>query len=448
MRTKPFAMKISSLLLSSLLWGRVRAMTGMETCQEQSNCVVITIEKVLGGPCSIGECDVKVCLEVNLDDPLCAKGDADTVSHMCSDQRTANPDTCTSGVTNFPFAFIVDEDYSDAVPDGVVQCQIVPAGSPAAFILKDGRGCNTDGAIGGTFPISQGSDGVTRDAFCEPRNENFFVGCSGNKPGVECVWVVPTPDDSCDTLPDPKPPVPPGGGGDPHFKTWNGEQYNFQGACDLVMLHSEQFANGLGLDIHVRTKHRRSFSFIQSAAIRIGDEVLEIQGHQYYLNGIANGDLSSKLHGFEVTHKAINDKQQTYMIHLGGHEVIVVRTWKDFVTIKIEHATPQNFMDSVGLLGSFVGGIKLGRNGAKMADDNAFGMDWQVLTSEPKLFQSLSLPAETCTLPPTTSRRRLGEGISEQAAKRACAHIADPADLDFCVYDVMATNDIGVAGSY
>jgi hypothetical protein len=46
-------------------------------------------------------------------------------------------------------------------------------------------------------------------------------------------------------------------------------------------------------------------------------------------------------------------------------------------------------------------------------------------------------------------RRRLGEGITEVAAKAACAHAHVGAeDFDFCVYDVMATNDVGMAGAY
>jgi hypothetical protein len=42
--------------------------------------------------------------------------------------------------------------------------------------------------------------------------------------------------------------------GDPHFKTFGGEMYDFHGECDLVLLHNPEFNNNLGMDIHIRTK--------------------------------------------------------------------------------------------------------------------------------------------------------------------------------------------------
>ena len=45
-------------------------------------------------------------------------------------------------------------------------------------------------------------------------------------------------------------------------------------------------------------------------------------------------------------------------------------------------------------------------------------------------------------------RRRLGETmVGEEDAAIACAH-ARPEDMDACMFDVLATNDKGVAGSY
>ena len=45
-----------------------------------------------------------------------------------------------------------------------------------------------------------------------------------------------------------------GGGGDPHFARWGQEHDSFHGECDLVMVHSDQFHNGAGFDLHARTK--------------------------------------------------------------------------------------------------------------------------------------------------------------------------------------------------
>lgn len=45
-----------------------------------------------------------------------------------------------------------------------------------------------------------------------------------------------------------------GASGDPHINSWSGQTYDFHGGCDLVLLQDPDFANGLGLNIHIRTK--------------------------------------------------------------------------------------------------------------------------------------------------------------------------------------------------
>ena len=60
-----------------------------------------------------------------------------------------------------------------------------------------------------------------------------------------------------------------GGFGDPHFQTWSGEYFDYQGACDLVLADSPLFGDGLGFAAHVRTKARFDYSFIEYAAIKV-----------------------------------------------------------------------------------------------------------------------------------------------------------------------------------
>ena len=66
--------------------------------------------------------------------------------------------------------------------------------------------------------------------------------------------------------------------GDPHFKTWAGEFYDFHGVCDLVLIKNPEFKNGLGMHIHLRTTRTRMWSYVSSAAIRIGEDILEVIG--------------------------------------------------------------------------------------------------------------------------------------------------------------------------
>merc|ERR1712151_735138 len=56
-----------------------------------------------------------------------------------------------------------------------------------------------------------------------------------------------------------------GAKGDPHFKLWDGKAYDFHGICDLVLLHNPEFNNGLGMDIHIRTKKMKHWSYIKTA---------------------------------------------------------------------------------------------------------------------------------------------------------------------------------------
>ncbi|CAB9519418.1 expressed unknown protein [Seminavis robusta] len=67
--------------------------------------------------------------------------------------------------------------------------------------------------------------------------------------------------------------------GDPHIQTWDKKWYDFHGQCDLVFLENKDFNNGQGMDIHVRTTARYQYSYIEAAALRIGDDVLQVSSH-------------------------------------------------------------------------------------------------------------------------------------------------------------------------
>jgi hypothetical protein len=78
-----------------------------------------------------------------------------------------------------------------------------------------------------------------------------------------------------------------GGGGDPHFKTWTHDKYDFHGACDMVMLSHPEFDNNKGMDVHIRSKIRFCWSYVESAILKIGNDTLEIMGgdmRRYWIN--------------------------------------------------------------------------------------------------------------------------------------------------------------------
>jgi hypothetical protein len=249
-----------------------------------------------------------------------------------------------------------------------------------------------------------------------------------------------------------------GANGDPHFKTWQGQHFDYHGECDLILLQSKEFDSGLGLDVHIRTKMRRDMAFISSAAVRLGTDLLEV-GSQgiYHLNGVAGADLPSEFGGFEFLHTQPTDKQHVFEVHLGQRERIKVKTYKDFVSVLFEQAQLQHFGDSVGLMGDFGMGHMLSRDGKTIIDDaNAFGQEWQVLDSEPKLFHTLRFPQhpQVCTMPTPVQatsqlrRRLLESSVDELAAEKACEHWGE--GKDDCVFDVLTTGDLemAVVGAY
>jgi hypothetical protein len=265
-------------------------------------------------------------------------------------------------------------------------------------------------------------------------------------------------------------------GGDPHFKTWNHDKYDFHGACDLVLLSNPEFDNNMGMEIHIRTKIRFSWSYIETAILKIGNDTLEIMGgdmRRYWINGVfgsSGKEFPIKIGGYTVDYekKAVGpSKQRIYTVDLGRSDKIVMKTYKDFVSVDIKAVSDELFVDSVGLMGSYTTGDKLARDGETvLSDPIAFGQEWQVLMEEPKLFHSLEgpqQPLQQCEMPAARrlknkGKKRLGqpEVLAEQptgvvithaAAEAACAY-AQVEDRDVCIFDVLATNDVEMAGAY
>jgi len=203
-------------------------------------------------------------------------------------------------------------------------------------------------------------------------------------------------------------------------------------------------------------------AFIESAAIKIGaEDVLQVSSFgQYSVNGVSNADMPAILSGYPVEHIQKGEDDHTFEITLGNKEYLHVSTHKNLVNIKFELAPDSDldFADSVGLMGSWKEGIRLARDGLTVInDDNAFGQEWQVRGDmDPKLFMTDRSPQypDKCEMPSPKKAnqrgRRLGEGISDEDAEKACAHLKEGEGFEPCVYDVLATQDLSVAqaGAY
>lgn len=245
--------------------------------------------------------------------------------------------------------------------------------------------------------------------------------------------------------------------GDPHMQLWNGEFYDYHGQCDLVFVDAPDFNNGMGLTIQLRTTARYDYSFVESAAVRIGEDVLEVSSWGFYqLNGVASAHMP-KLMGdasYLVEYEQVDDKKHVFTIALEESygELITITTFKDWVNVDVENASPGNFGTSVGLMGQYMTGLRYGRDGQTIIeDDNEFGQEWQVSDSEAMLFVAERSPqaakGEKCVLPhPSAEQRRLAEvSIDREAAEEACSHRVDDKHKDMCIFDVMASGDLEMA---
>jgi Lamin Tail Domain len=249
----------------------------------------------------------------------------------------------------------------------------------------------------------------------------------------------------------------PTGGGDPHFRTWACEPYAFHGACDLVLLTNPSFEGGKGMDIHIRTRIRQGFSYIQNVALRIGDSIFEVTSDHlrtYYLNGEAGAPMPSSIEGFDIVHDVKDLRVHSFRVHLGGEEVIEIKAWKVFLTVTIHHGSREHFYHSTGMMGSYRAGKNIGRDGHTVfTDPLEYGFEWQVRDTDQTLFHDIQIPQypQKCVMPKamevSAQGRRLGEQISEDKAKSVCSHVGAE-DFDFCVFDVMATSDVDMAKAY
>uniref|UniRef100_A0A7S3P468 VWFD domain-containing protein n=1 Tax=Amphora coffeiformis TaxID=265554 RepID=A0A7S3P468_9STRA len=252
------------------------------------------------------------------------------------------------------------------------------------------------------------------------------------------------------------------GGGDPHFARWNKSHDSFHGECDLVMIHSENFHNGAGLDLHARTTIQDYFSFMETAALRVGETTMEFYPKEIYVNGMlltpkdlpwtmVEGDNKVTIAKADVESGKNERFYEYYKVELGRSSSMLFKFYKEYLTVTVSgHA--DDFADAVGLLGEYETGEMVGRAGKIMHTSfKEFGFEWQVSPDDAQLFRKArepQLPFEQCRLPtaPRPSLRKLrGANASlSQDAEVACAHVSG-SDYHLCVEDILATGDLGLA---
>mmetsp|Transcript_24192 Transcript_24192/g.59232 ORF Transcript_24192/g.59232 Transcript_24192/m.59232 type:complete len:292 (-) Transcript_24192:5179-6054(-) len=245
--------------------------------------------------------------------------------------------------------------------------------------------------------------------------------------------------------------------------TWKDEQFEFHGQCDLVMMSDPSFADDKGLEVHIRTELFRFWSYIKSVAIRIGNDILEVEGGsddsmvntaRYWINYEYQGQLK-EIGGFPVSSSSSSSVKREYEIDLGSKypgQVVLIEIFKEFVGVRVVNGSEEAFGKTVGIVGDYKTGYTLARDGATILEDfGELGNEWQVLPTDSKLFHQMDAPQfpEKCIMaedPRGERRRRLDEEskLSFEDAEEACWDLKDAATIKDCIYDILATQGIEV----
>ena len=255
--------------------------------------------------------------------------------------------------------------------------------------------------------------------------------------------------------------------GDPHFITWAEHHFDFQGACDLVMINNPTYDNGKGMYIHGRSVSHGVWASMSSVAVKIGDDVLEVHGESpLIINGVETPvaevagtevPFPKKFGGFDLTVQIFGPHSRRFIIHMGNGEKIMVSNFKYIVNAELTDPRSSDFAGSVGIWGTYnvEHGAMVGRDGKTIIEDpDAFGQEWQVQPSDPQLFSVVDGPQypSKCAMPEKASAatrhlRAMNKKVSEDDAKKACAKA--PSDkMENCVADVFGSDDIEMAGIY
>jgi hypothetical protein len=214
-----------------------------------------------------------------------------------------------------------------------------------------------------------------------------------------------------------------------------------------------------GIDIHARTTMIDNWSLISNAAIKIGNDVLEIvNDNTYYLNGVKNVGFPLTMDGQHVvkhhdemftSNEEADAKPEVMAVYTIEVDtgVIKVSNYRGMIQIDVNAA-----LDTTeGMMGNqkMVGMIARDQH-TVLTDANEMGAEWQVRDNEPMLFHEVRAPQypQACTLPKVTGRRNLRKSDHElKNAEAACSGVGE-SHRHFCVEDALLSGDVSMAHAY
>ncbi|CAJ1950756.1 unnamed protein product [Cylindrotheca closterium] len=120
----------------------------------------------------------------------------------------------------------------------------------------------------------------------------------------------------------------------------------------------------------------RYWSYIQSAVVRIGQKVLEIQGKpgkldteiHYWINYEYQGELT-EFAGFPVTLAPFHTRIEINFDFVYSGQKITLSAFKELAKASFGNSSKEAFGNTVGILGNFTTGETLARDGSTVLTD-------------------------------------------------------------------------------
>jgi len=220
-----------------------------------------------------------------------------------------------------------------------------------------------------------------------------------------------------------------------HIRMFDGESISYQGQCDLVLMSCESRPSGNSVDIHIRTKTEKAYTFIQGMAIKFEGHHFEMDNHDnFYVDGkFYERNPPTEFAGYPINKVESTDWCKDMCDDLSINVISFDDAWVEFANWGgfLHISTGGNFGNCDGLLGKVEASGTFGRSGIFLENTDEYVQEWRVLNSDPVLFQSPSYgdcsSLEKVSYPVDDSKR--------QMALNECQYLSGPLH-EMCVYDV------------
>jgi len=169
---------------------------------------------------------------------------------------------------------------------------------------------------------------------------------------------------------------------DPHFHIWDGPWYDYQGACDLVLIKKIQDPldpdDNLSLELHISTQKMGGYSKISKVGLRINS------AEYVFESSTDHSGMPPTLGGYPFTLDSTSS-YPIFDVNLGPGYFIRIMEYSPTYGFSVQvNGNGALFMNSEGMCGSWNAGGVADRSGTPFTnpDTTTWAQHWQVQESE------------------------------------------------------------------